>query len=224
MAEVQIKKCSLRHEAILEYLIANPTASMGEVAAAFEVSQPWLSVIVNSDAFLALREERKDELFGTAIVQPLSAKLAALANDAVDRLHSKLRTENDVGTLTTTADKVLSRLGFNAPKPAGGSNTYNYVTQNNVSLAGPSPGVVENAKKMIGRLQADDDLKELALQFQPKTEVEQALEGELMNVQIQEFDQQDSNGCANREGGSLSLQASEGEGSASGGELRKEST
>lgn len=57
-----IKKMSVRHDQILEWLLQNPDRKMRDCAMHFGISQPWLSQIVHSDAFQAKYRERCAEL------------------------------------------------------------------------------------------------------------------------------------------------------------------
>lgn len=130
MAEVQLKKVSIKHEAIMEYLLVNPTQKLGEVAAYFGVSQAWLSVVINSDAFQIKLGERKDELFGATVV-PLREKLLGLAHVGVEKLGEALDNASVVSDkqfIADTTDQVLKSLGYSpksSPTPAGQTNIQN---------------------------------------------------------------------------------------------------
>ncbi len=116
MSETQIKKMGVKHTAILDYLVANPTATGAETARAFGITQSWLSIIKNSHAFQDQLRLRQDEFFGEVVV-PLREKLVGVADIAVDRLAVKLETMNTAETIET-ADKLLHRLGY-APNVKG---------------------------------------------------------------------------------------------------------
>lgn len=146
MAEVQIQKISHRHDAILEFMICNPTAQLGEVARHFQVSQAWLSVIINSDVFRAKHEARGDEFFGAAIV-PLREKIVGVASQAVEKLGEKLEVSSDGDFVLAVADKLLHRLGYapaKTPPPAPGAINI----QQNYSV---SPDVLARARASFGQ-------------------------------------------------------------------------
>ena len=76
---VQIQKMSARHEAILQFMIANPTMKMSKVAAHFGVTGAWLSTIIWSDAFQNQLARRHDELFDVAVGRGIADWWAEIA-------------------------------------------------------------------------------------------------------------------------------------------------
>lgn len=131
VAETQLKALRPRHEAILNWIVANPERSMGECAVAFGVSRSWLSIIVNSQAFRDRMQERQEEVF-TEVVVPLRDKMAGVAHRAYERIAEKIDCEGDIRTLLEIADKTAHRLGYaptRGPEPAPGAVTN--VQQNN---------------------------------------------------------------------------------------------
>jgi hypothetical protein len=138
MAEVQIQKMRATHDAILEFLIANPGPAMQRRCAAhFGVTEAWLSVIINSDIFQAAYRDRRDELFAANIV-PLHDKLMGVAHLGVDKLADILSKSSDPDFVKDATDKILHRLGY-APStraPEGPRITQNnYYGVNSNSLA-----------------------------------------------------------------------------------------
>ena len=112
----EIKRLSIRHEAIMEWLIANPSAKLAECARSFGVSQPWLSCIIHSDAF----KGRYQELIGENIdqrVMPLRNQLTGVAATAIQKLGTAVEASSDPDFLLATVDKTLHRLGY-APQSA----------------------------------------------------------------------------------------------------------
>jgi hypothetical protein len=117
---VQIQQISITHDAIANFLVANPgKGQMAKAAMHFGVTRPWLSTLVHTDAFQAHLRNKQDEVFGQ-VIMPLKDKLAGVADIALDRLADKLEVEGDTRILADTADKLLNRLGY-GPKPAGGN-------------------------------------------------------------------------------------------------------
>lgn len=143
MAEVQVKRVSVRHDAIMDYMLANPTVPLGAVAVEFCVSQAWLSVIIHSDTFQQQLSEKKSELFGAAVV-PVRQKLNGVASLALDKLADVLENASPVSDKTfiaNTADAILKSCGY-APKSGPGvavgevvNNTQNIIVVNKESLA-----------------------------------------------------------------------------------------
>lgn len=127
----------------MEWLIANPHMKLSECAAAFNVSQPWLSCIIHSRAF----QERYREIIGDHVdsrVLPLRDKLTGVAATAIDRLGLAVAVSTDPDFLLSAADKTLHRLGY-APNTSKGQgvqatgptqiNIFNSVSQEQLERA-----------------------------------------------------------------------------------------
>jgi len=132
----EIKSLSHRHEAIMEWLIANPAEKLGTCATTFGVSQAWLSIIIHSDAF----QMRYNELIEGHIddrVMPLRDMLTGVAHKAVEKLGSAVEASMDPEFILTTADKTLHRLGFapNRSVSPGDSGTNNTQINNYFSVS-----------------------------------------------------------------------------------------
>lgn len=128
----EIATVSHRHEAIMNFMIANPTAKLGQVAAEFGVSQPWLSCIIHSHAFKTKLREKQEALWGD-LGASITEKLEAVAHTALDNILEHVTASNASPALSLeVADKVLHRLGY-APKtgpaaqaaPAAQVNVFN---------------------------------------------------------------------------------------------------
>lgn len=145
-----IVKTSIKHEAILHYLIANPTASMGEVAEKFNLSRSWLSVVVNSEAFQEARRNMTEQVY-TDTVLPLREKMIAVADKALDRLSLLTPMETDLDKVRKTAESTLAACGFSSrqsPTPNGPVTQFN--TQINYN-GNASPEVLQRARDRIGQ-------------------------------------------------------------------------
>ncbi len=132
MAATQIQRVSIKHDAILDYLLIHPEQKLGDVAVAFGVSQPWLSVIIHSDAFQAKLGEKSGECFG-ATVLPLREQLMGVAQVGVEKLGECMEnasTISDKQFIADTTDSILKNLGY-SPKSAAPAQTGNNSTTNN---------------------------------------------------------------------------------------------
>lgn len=149
MAKVGIDKMKVKHSAILDYMLANPTCTYAEVSKEFDVTIPWISCIVNSDIFQEQLRQRKDEMFEAGVLAPLESRMKAVAELALDRLAEKVQVAENISDLTNTADKVLGRLGYgtNGSGGAGGSQT-------NIIFG---PALIQRAQSLIGRNGVGDE-------------------------------------------------------------------
>jgi hypothetical protein len=111
MAAVQLTNVRLRHQAIADWLIANPDRTQNECAAEFRISPAWLSVIVNSDIFREYIQSRLNEV-STPVMFSLREKLLGVAHRAVEKLGAAVDNSQDPDFLLAAADKTLHRLGY----------------------------------------------------------------------------------------------------------------
>jgi hypothetical protein len=109
-AAYTVSKVSNMHVAIMDYMLANPAARRAEIAAEFKVSQGWLSIVINSDAFQELLSKRQEQFFG-AVVAPIRAKMLGVVDQALDRISEQVPLMES-GAALETADTLLHRLGF----------------------------------------------------------------------------------------------------------------
>jgi len=157
----EIQRVSHRHDAIIDWLIAHPTGTLGECAAAFEVTRPWLSCIIHSDAFRAAYEERRTEC-SSPVVRQITEKLHAVANEAIDRLHEDI-TEgkvNDPRVLCDVSDKVLGRLGYGVQKGGPGGGAQVNVQNNNYYTQPVDRDALAKARSRMHQRFADDAAEE----------------------------------------------------------------
>lgn len=112
---VQLKKLSPTHHAIMNYLVANPCVPLSIVAKEFGITQPWLSVVLNSDIFRDMMGKRQDAVFHHTVM-PLKEKMTVLASKGLDKLIDKMDVELDMDVARKTTEGVLDRLGFGTGK------------------------------------------------------------------------------------------------------------
>lgn len=168
MAEsAQIQKMSHKHEAILNYILANPTEPMGNVAGYFGVTFSWLSTIVHSHAFQDQLSRRKDEMFDSHILQGVGDKLTAAANVTLEAYLEKVPTLTP-DQLISASDKILNRLGYGSKGAAG--TTINGNVVQNIQNNHVSKDVLEEARSRIGQTQVGQDDSPAALPSAPAKE------------------------------------------------------
>ena len=109
MAEIQ--KIRYTHEAIADFLIANPMASQGECAQFFGYSEPWLSQIIHSDAFQVYYRKLAEER-GQLAIHSIPDKIIGLAALAMDKASERLTTGASETFIGDTMEKTLKALGY----------------------------------------------------------------------------------------------------------------
>lgn len=115
-------KVRYTHDAMIDIIIANPAISQGELSTTFGYSQGWVSIVVNSDAFKARLEQRKEELVDPTLRLTLNERFKALVTRSLDVLQEKLSRDpaqvpdNLALRAVELGSKALG-LGGHAPPP-----------------------------------------------------------------------------------------------------------
>lgn len=172
-ASLQVKELNEWHNALIDYIIANPTASLRLKARQFNVSISWLSIVENSDAFKEKMKARQDAHFENVSIGVVR-KLEAVADTVLDEINFRLDKDNGasipLAQLKELGDMALKNLGFgnkfgprlpNEPNPLGSSTTNNTIIVADreslkdarammESLRAQAPAVDLEQKKVIG--------------------------------------------------------------------------
>jgi len=108
-------RVSHKHEAVMMHMLQFPQQSLNEVAAIFDMTPNYLSILVHSDTFQAKFQELKKEHFHVQM-ESLPKKIEALANLALDRWGEEIASSADPKFIKDSADRLLQRLGYGATK------------------------------------------------------------------------------------------------------------
>lgn len=114
-----VQKLSIKHTAIMDFMIANPEIKLGDVAQKFGVTQGWLSQLIHSSLFQAELAYKKEVMFGELTLS-IKDRVVNLAHGSL----SKLEELSHAGALSIeqnidVAELTLKSLGFGAPKTQG---------------------------------------------------------------------------------------------------------
>lgn len=109
--ELLKKGLSHLHEALADYMLINPGATLREMGAYFGYSIPWLSRVITSDMFRAYLSERRKDI-NAAVAEDLPSKLVAAAHIATERMMEIVTTTTDPELVIDSFDKILHRCGF----------------------------------------------------------------------------------------------------------------
>ena len=130
----EIANISFTHEALINWLIANPERKLRDCAAYFGYTQAWLSCIIHSDIFQAKLAERQNAVFA-AVAQDIPEKLRGCADLALEKLAIKLEETEDAKYVLDAADKLLAKMGY-GPATARNPSPAAALTQNNTFIIG----------------------------------------------------------------------------------------
>lgn len=132
---VELQNISHVHEAVMNWMIANPQRSMADCAREFGYTQSWLSTMVHSNLFQARLKEKQDIVFN-GLAGTLNEKLAAAADIGVTKLTAQLEKSEDPKFIKETTNMMLDKLGFGAATRVPGAGTvHNAPVQQNFYMA-----------------------------------------------------------------------------------------
>lgn len=126
------------HDAMIDLIIANPAISQNDIAKHFGYTAPWVSRIMNSDAFLARLAARKTEVVDPSLVASVEEKLRALASKSLDVVLEKL-------TVSNSAEIGLKALEISSKALGYGARQQNLNVQQNFVVALPGKAVTAEA-------------------------------------------------------------------------------
>ncbi len=165
-ASASIQKMSHKHEEILNFLLLNPIMKMGDVAAHFGVTFPWLSTIVHSHAFQDQLARRQGQVFDSAVLATIEDKLGAAANVTLDAYLEKVPMLT-ADQLISANDKLLSKLGYGTRPKANGMLVEGDI---NVQINRVEGSVLKEARDRIGTNKVGAANSQPALQDQRSDE------------------------------------------------------
>lgn len=153
----QIKRLSEKHMAMMDYMLANPAASMLEIAEAFGVTLAWFSTVRNSDLFRQTYAERR-RIISERQQEIVSEKLAAAANKGLDRMIDLLDDEETgPNTVIAITKLAMEHSGMSQAKSTT-AVTVNNVTQNTAIVVDDEKSAAIRAarERILARAQAQN--------------------------------------------------------------------
>lgn len=126
-----VAKVRYSHDAMIDLMIAEPSIRQNDLAAIFDRTPAWVSIVINSDAFQARLEQRRAELVDPQIIASIKDRISAVATASLDRMLEKLS-----GPLPATDNFILESaklatkaLGYGAREGGGGQTNVAVVIQ-----------------------------------------------------------------------------------------------
>ena len=172
------KKLNWWYEDIINWMLINPGAKLGDAAEYFGKTQAWLSVVINSDIFKARLEERRKELNGE-LDDLLVYKMKRVANESFDALMERILSDDrdkipipqllDIGTKVTDLldpvgvkrGKGKGNRGDELPQQQVNVQVVVPVTQNALEEARGKIRLIEEQKLMINNNTESEEEKDM---------------------------------------------------------------
>jgi len=126
-----IKRVSYTHDAMLDLIIARPEISQLAIADHFGYTQPWVSRIMNSDAFQARLAERKGDIIDPTLTANFEERMKSLAAQSMDVLERKL-------AQTSNPDLAFKIFEVSSKAMGYGAREKNVAVQNNFVVQLPN--------------------------------------------------------------------------------------
>jgi hypothetical protein len=119
-----IKKVGNVHDAMIDWIIANPTGKLSELAETFGYTTPYVSRLTSSDIFQARLHERKAEVVNPLLTASVEDRMNGLMALSLDVIESELERTRNPG-LAVKSVEVLARAGKFGAKPLVNAGTIN---------------------------------------------------------------------------------------------------
>lgn len=152
MAKAQIIKLRPLHEQIALSIVANPGITNRELAMKFGRTEVWISIVRNSDCFLAKIDELH-EAAEDAVIADIPTKLRAVADLALDRVQENLQHGGCTPSYALNALKeALGAIGYTPGKHNGavaavGTQNNYFFTASQKELSVARARLIENHKE-----------------------------------------------------------------------------
>ena len=104
----KVPRLNYTHDALIDTIIARPTATHKELAEVFGYSSAWVHKVVNTDLFRARLAARKAEIVDPVLVASVEEQLDALASRSISILLDRLDLVPSVD-LATKALEITTR-------------------------------------------------------------------------------------------------------------------
>jgi len=103
-----------RYDHIIDFMLANPTATLRDIANYVGYSYTWVSLVRSSDAFKARYEQRRAAM-NTDLSEAVTDRLHRATVESLDIFLERLHEKRDVVKLSEAldaADTLLQRMGY----------------------------------------------------------------------------------------------------------------
>lgn len=136
------------HEALADYILLNPGATLLQKGAYFGYTPSWISTVENTDMFKTYFAERRKGV-AVAVLHDLPSKLAAAANLATERMMEVLEKTQDSATVIDAFDSILAKHGYTGKPQGPSTQTNNVFFLSSSDLAQAQKVLVQSHEKAV---------------------------------------------------------------------------
>ena len=119
-----IQRVKYSHDAMIDLIIAEPGVEQNRLAEVFGYSVPWVSRVLNSDAFQVALASRKSELIDPTIVASIEERLKTVASKSLDVILNKLNVAPTIDQALKAMELTTKALGYGAKDTSGSTNNF----------------------------------------------------------------------------------------------------
>ena len=109
-----VQKTSYSHEALIDAILENPTATQNEIAARFGYTPGWISQIISSDAFQAALATRKEQIVDPMLRGAADEAFKGLMLQSMHKLREKLEANPSDNLCLEVLNTSSRDLGYGA--------------------------------------------------------------------------------------------------------------
>lgn len=149
-----IRHLRYSHEDCIDMYLANPGISNRDLAMRYGVTEAWISIVINCDAFKVAMAARKEELVDPVLQATLNERFGALAARGLEVLMEKLAKPADQisDKLALEAASLGAKsVGLGQPKPAESpaADHLAAIAHRLIDLNRPAPQTLEGEVRRI---------------------------------------------------------------------------
>lgn len=153
-ARYDLSKIRYSHADCIDRILTSPSIKQKDLAQIYGVTETWMSIVINCDAFKAALAERKAELIDPVLAATLNERFGALAARSVEVLLEKLAKPADQisDKLALEAASLGARVAVPTPVGGGGPNAADHLAalaHRLIDLNRPGPPPIEGATRVI---------------------------------------------------------------------------
>ncbi len=115
-----LDKINYSHQDMIDYIIANPRISQGQLAARYGYTQGWISNVMASDAWKSAMAARRTELVDPVLTATITERFEGITRLSLERLQQKLEAPQVSDQIVLKAVELGAKalgVGGNAPPP-----------------------------------------------------------------------------------------------------------